>query len=618
MPRAAVVEELARPRRRPRRGRRPPAGAARPSPAGPRRRRPGRQRREHRGANAAPSERHVHRAARTRLARPRARAGRRAAPRAAPARGGRPRPRPRRPGSGGRSWPGARTTTTRPTAGASARDRPGQQGAVAPGDRRLRRRPCGRTRRPRARRPRRPASSADEAHGPARCTSTSGRPCRGRPPCARPRPRRSGELLVARPGAHRPAQVGLPLGEQAGAQLAVGGEAQPVAARAERLGDRRDELEHPGAVGEAPARAGGRGALGRHAAAAASGAPIMSRSSSPESTASRVHSRGASSGMTSMKRTTYGRRRASSASGSTSGSLTPRSATALTLIGRSDSWRSHAARPASTRSRSRRRVIIAKRSGSSESMSTFRRLEAVRDQVVDRVRQQDAVGGHRHLADAGRRDDAPDQRRQAGPHQRLAARDADLADPEAGEQVHQPHQLVVGEELLAGQPLHPLRRHAVAAAEVAAVGDRESQRAVGPPEAVGEPVHRPESGPAGARPRRGHDAAGAGSRPPSRGTSTRERFLHRPARQDPDQVAPEVRRRPGVARAGRSPRRPSRPPGAPPSRGAPAIAASAADARSGVWPMLVRPILAPSMVPLASRRAPPRPRSPSRARAGGT
>ena len=42
------------------------------------------------------------------------------------------------------------------------------------------------------------------------------------------------------------------------------------------------------------------GAIGR----SGQRAPIISRSSSPESTASRVHSRGASRGMTSMKRTT--------------------------------------------------------------------------------------------------------------------------------------------------------------------------------------------------------------------------------------------------------------------------------------------------------------------------
>ena len=52
-----------------------------------------------------------------------------------------------------------------------------------------------------------------------------------------------GELVVGRAGAQRPAQVGLGLREQAGAQLAVGGQPQPVAVAAERPGDRRDDAD---------------------------------------------------------------------------------------------------------------------------------------------------------------------------------------------------------------------------------------------------------------------------------------------------------------------------------------------------------------------------------------
>jgi hypothetical protein len=47
------------------------------------------------------------------------------------------------------------------------------------------------------------------------------------------------------------------------------------------------------------------------------------------------HASSASSGMNSMKRTTNGRLRASSAKASTSRSVNPRIATQLTLIGRS-------------------------------------------------------------------------------------------------------------------------------------------------------------------------------------------------------------------------------------------------------------------------------------------
>ena len=48
-------------------------------------------------------------------------------------------------------------------------------------------------------------------------------------------PRR--QLVVGLAGAHRRAQVELVGGEQARAELAVGGEAHPVAVAAERLGD---------------------------------------------------------------------------------------------------------------------------------------------------------------------------------------------------------------------------------------------------------------------------------------------------------------------------------------------------------------------------------------------
>jgi hypothetical protein len=51
--------------------------------------------------------------------------------------------------------------------------------------------------------------------------------------------------------AQRRAQVGLVQREQAGAQAAVGGQADAVAVAAERLGDRVDEADRARAVGEA-------------------------------------------------------------------------------------------------------------------------------------------------------------------------------------------------------------------------------------------------------------------------------------------------------------------------------------------------------------------------------
>ena len=66
------------------------------------------------------------------------------------------------------------------------------------------------------------------------------------------------ELGVGGAGAQRLAQVGLVQREEAGAQLALGGQADPVAVGAERLGDRVDEADLALAVGEAEHARGGR------------------------------------------------------------------------------------------------------------------------------------------------------------------------------------------------------------------------------------------------------------------------------------------------------------------------------------------------------------------------
>ena len=106
-----------------------------------------------------------------------------------------------------------------------------------------------------------------------------------------------------------------------------------------------------------------------------------------------------------------------------------------------------------------------------------------------------AVGGDRQvgLGAVGRaaaRASLADQHRQVGPHRRLAAGQADAVDVEAlDEHPRQPLDLLEREQLLARQPLHPLLGHAVRAAEVAAVGDRDAQVAHGAPERVDEVGH---------------------------------------------------------------------------------------------------------------------------------
>ena len=67
--------------------------------------------------------------------------------------------------------------------------------------------------------------------------------------------------------------------------------------------------------------------------------------------------------------------------------------------------------------------------------------------------------------------------------QRLAAGEPHVGDPEPRQQRDQALDLLEREDLIAAQPLHSLGRHAVATAEVAAIGDRDAK--VGDRPAVG-------------------------------------------------------------------------------------------------------------------------------------
>jgi hypothetical protein len=95
-------------------------------------------------------------------------------------------------------------------------------------------------------------------------------------------------------------------------------------------------------------------------------------------------------------------------------------------------------------------------------------------EIVRQLGELHAIGGEREVDAEGREqlDEADD----VGPDQGLAAGEADGfeaetfdADPcDAGD-------LLVAQELVAGHPLHALDRHAVRAAEVAAIGDGDPQ-----------------------------------------------------------------------------------------------------------------------------------------------
>ena len=92
--------------------------------------------------------------------------------------------------------------------------------------------------------------------------------------------------------------------------------------------------------------------------------------------------------------------------------------------------------------------------------------------------QQDTIGREGEVGYAARGEHLDEDMKLAA-RQWLAAGEADRVDAEAHEDAHEPVDLLVGQDLRARQPLHPFGRHAVRAAEVAAVGHRD-------PEVVGD------------------------------------------------------------------------------------------------------------------------------------
>jgi hypothetical protein len=113
------------------------------------------------------------------------------------------------------------------------------------------------------------------------------------------------------------------------------------------------------------------------------------------------------------------------------------------------------------------------------------RIEAHRDALQARLgqragllRQQRAVGGQRQV-EPRNRGEQRHQPVQLATHQRLAAGDADFLHAEPGEQARQARDLLEAENFLVRQEFEVAAerfpRHAVDAAEIAAVGDRDAQ-----------------------------------------------------------------------------------------------------------------------------------------------
>jgi hypothetical protein len=134
-----------------------------------------------------------------------------------------------------------------------------------------------------------------------------------------------------------------------------------------------------------------------------------------------------------------------------------------------------------------------------ERVATRHREEAVALERVDRdvepihaggheclrvARQQEAVGRERELADVVDGGQHPGQAREVTAHERLAAGEAHVADAHRRQQRDHALELLEAQHLVALEPRQSLGRHAVLAAEVAAVGDRHAQVADVPAVAV--------------------------------------------------------------------------------------------------------------------------------------
>ena len=103
--------------------------------------------------------------------------------------------------------------------------------------------------------------------------------------------------------------------------------------------------------------------------------------------------------------------------------------------------------------------------------------------------KQDAVRRHGEIAESGLARKLPDQLGQVATQERLPAREPDLVHAEADEHVDEHAHLLEVQDLVARQPRVLLLRHAVLAAQVAAVRDRQAQVAERPAEEVSDARH---------------------------------------------------------------------------------------------------------------------------------
>jgi len=119
-------------------------------------------------------------------------------------------------------------------------------------------------------------------------------------------------------------------------------------------------------------------------------------------------------------------------------------------------------------------VSLIERKTSSSSAS---RLTVTRERPAARSPQH-AVGRQRDVVDAGNRCDHLDEPLEVAPQQRLASGQPQLHDAERGELAAEPRDLLAAQELVTRHERvvapERLARHAIRAAQIAAVGDRDS------------------------------------------------------------------------------------------------------------------------------------------------
>ncbi len=282
----------------------------------------------------------------------------------------------------------------------------------------------------------------------------------------------------------RAPQVGLVEREQARAQAAVGGEPDPVAVAAERLRDRVDEADLPVAVGE-PVDAGGGARLARL------GLERVHR-------ADQVADLGAGQHLVGRPRMVGVERHELDEPHLVRGTPRESGERQHLLLGEV------ADRDRVDLDRVRlgvrgQRLEPAQDLG--EGVAPGELEEAVVLQRVDRdveavdprldeggriALEQEPVGGHRQVLDPVDRRQHRDKPGEAPAHERLAPGQAHVGDTHLRQQRHDPGDLLEAEDLLAREPRQPLGRHAVLAAEVAAIGDRHPQVADRPAMPVAE------------------------------------------------------------------------------------------------------------------------------------